>query len=76
MNSMKKIGIEKITFNIGAGTDQEKLKKGIMLLKNITGVEPVKTISEKRIPSWGVRPGLPVGCKVTLRGKKAEELVQ
>lgn len=70
MNPMKEIKIEKLTLNIGAGTDTEKLKKGMMLLKNMTGIEPIKTISEKRIPSWGVRPGLPVGCKITLRGKQ------
>lgn len=72
---MKQIRIEKLTLNIGAGTDQDKLKKGMQLLKNMTGIDPVKTISEKRIPSWGVRPGLPVGCKITLRGKPAQELL-
>ncbi len=75
MNKMKEIRIEKLTLNFGAGTDQDKLKKGMKLLKNITGLDPVKTISEKRIPSWGVRPGLPVGCKITLRGNKALELL-
>jgi large subunit ribosomal protein L5 len=75
MNDMKKIRIEKLTLNVGAGTDQDKLKKGMKLLKNITGIEPIKTISDKRIPSWGVRPGLPVGCKITIRGKHAEEII-
>ncbi|MBT4023070.1 50S ribosomal protein L5 [archaeon] len=75
MNQMKQIRIEKLTLNVGAGTNQDLLKKGMKLLKNITGVEPVKTISEKRIPSWGVRPGLPVGCKITIRGSKVEEII-
>jgi len=76
MRDMKQIKIEKLTLNVGAGTNQDTLKKGMKLLKNITGIEPVKTISNKRIPSWGVRPGLPVGCKITIRGKQAEELVE
>ncbi len=76
MNSMKEIRIEKLTLNVGAGTNQEVLKKGIKLLKNLTGKDSVKTISEKRIPSWGVRPGLPLGCKLTLRGKEAEEILK
>ena len=38
--------------------------------------EPVKTITVKRIPTWGVRPGLPIGCKLTIRGKKAEEILK
>jgi large subunit ribosomal protein L5 len=71
---MRKLRIAKLTLNIGAGTDHARLEKGIKLLKMITGVEPIKTLSTKRIPSWGVRPGLPLGCKITLRGKKAHEV--
>jgi large subunit ribosomal protein L5 len=76
MNPMQQVRIEKVTLNIGAGTDQALLEKGIVLIKNLTGIEPVKTKSEKRIPSWGVRPGLPVGCKLTIRGKKANDLLR
>ena len=76
MTLMKTIKIEKITLNVGAGKDQSVLEKGMLLLKNITGVEPIKTISQKRIPSWGVRPGLPVGTKITIRNKaKIKDLV-
>lgn len=70
MNSMKRISIEKITLNVGAGKDQKKLEKGILLLKHITGIEPVKTVTQKRIPTWGLRPGLPIGCKITIRDKE------
>lgn len=72
---MNEIRIEKITLNIGAGKDQTKLDKGLLLLKNITGSKPVKTFATKRIPEWGIRPGLPVGCKVTLRKQKAKDLL-
>jgi large subunit ribosomal protein L5 len=74
-NAMKAIRVEKITLNIGAGKNQEKLEKGIKLIKNITGIPPVKTFTKKRIPTWGLRPGLPIGCKLTLRRKKAVELL-
>jgi large subunit ribosomal protein L5 len=70
MNQMKEIKIAKLTLNVGAGTNQEVLKKGMKLLENITGVTPIKTITTKRIPTWNVRPGLPLGCKITLRGKE------
>ena len=76
MNKMREIKIQKLTLNVGAGTNQEVLKKGMKLLKNLTGIEPVKTISDKRIPAWGVRPGLPVGCKITLRGPQIELLLK
>ncbi len=75
MNPMREIRIEKLTLNIGAGKDQAKLEKSMALLKNITGITPVKTFAKKRIPTWGLRPGLPIGCKLTLRGKKAEQLI-
>lgn len=71
---MRKIRVEKITLNFGSGKDQKQLEKGAQLLKMITGIEPVKTITQKRIPSWGLRPGLPVGCKVTVRGENATDI--
>ncbi len=76
MNPMKTIRIEKVTLNVGAGKDQNKLDKAIILLKNLTGIEPVKTTTQKRIPGWGLRPGLPIGCKLTLRKKEATELLK
>ena len=75
MNPMKQIGIEKLTLNIGAGKDAKLLEKGIKVIKGITGITPVKTITQKRIPGWGLRPGLPIGCKITLRGSDVEKLV-
>jgi len=73
MNPMREIRIEKITVNIGIGEAGEKLEKAMKLLKNITGQKAIQTKSKKRIPTWSLRPGLPIACKVTLRKKLAEE---
>jgi len=75
MNKMQELRIEKVTLNIGAGKDQKKLEKGLILMKSIVGIDPVKTITNKRIMGWGLRPGLPVGCKITLRKNKAMEIL-
>ncbi|MBN2111524.1 50S ribosomal protein L5 [Candidatus Woesearchaeota archaeon] len=75
MNKMEEVRIEKVTLNIGAGKDQNKLEKGLSLIKSITGIPPVKTITNKRIMGWGLRPGLPIGCKVTLRKKPAMDII-
>lgn len=75
-NIMQKVRIEKITLNIGSGKEQSRLEKGIKLIKKITGIEPVKTVTNKRIPNWGLRPGLPIGCKLTLRKEKAREVLK
>ncbi|MFH1174683.1 MAG: 50S ribosomal protein L5 [archaeon] len=74
-NVMRTIRVEKVTLNVGAGKDQKVLEKGLVLLKHITGINPVKTITQKRLAAWGLRPGLPIGCKVTLRGKQAVQLI-
>ncbi len=58
---MRTIKIEKLTLNIGAGKNQDKLDKGVILLKYLTGMNPVKTVTQKRIPGWGLRPGLHIG---------------
>ena len=76
MNAMQQPRIEKLTLNIGAGKDQNLLEKGIVVLKQITGIEPMKTITNKRIPTWGLRPGLPIGWKLTLRKEKAKEILK
>ena len=72
MNSMQAIRIEKLTLNIGAGKDTRKLDNGVVLLKALTGKNPTKTTTTKRIAAWGLRPGLPIGVKVTLRGEDAK----
>jgi len=76
MNKMRIPRIEKLTLNIGAGKDPNKLEKALVLMKNLTGVDPYKTITQKRIPSWGLRPGLPVGCKLTLRKEAAVDMLK
>ncbi len=74
-NPLRKIKVAKVTINIGAGKNEELLKKGLVLLQKLSPQHPVKTFTKKRIPGWGLRPGLAIGCKVTVR-KGAEELLQ
>lgn len=76
MSVMKEIKIEKLTLNIGAGKEQSILEKGVKLLQQITGAKPIKTITQKRIAAWGLRPGLPIGCKVTLRREQAKDMLK
>lgn len=76
MNKMKEIQVEKLTLNVGAGKESKVLERGVKLLENISGKPPVKTKTYKRIASWGLRPGLPVGCKITVRGEKAKQLIK
>jgi large subunit ribosomal protein L5 len=71
-NLMREIKIEKVVLNVGGVG--EDLEKGVKLLKVLSGKKPTKTRSNKRIPTWNIRPGLEVGAVVTLR-KGYEELL-
>lgn len=73
-NPMKEIEIEKVVLSIGAVG--EKLEKAVRLLKIISGMKAVKTRSKKRIPAFDIRPGLEIGCKVTIRGEKSMVLLK
>jgi large subunit ribosomal protein L5 len=71
-NPMREIKIEKVVLSVG-GTGDE-LEKGAKLLKFLTGRKPSKTRSKKRIPNFGVRPGLEIGAVVTIRNNIREFL--
>lgn len=73
MNNMKEIRIEKITLNIGTGESGNKLEKAMKLLQTLANQKPVPTSTKKRIPTWGVRPGMTIGAKVTVR--KNQDLI-
>jgi len=74
--NMRKLKVDKVTINIGTGSDQSSLEKAIKLIKMITGKTPVKTFSKRRIPTWSIRPGLPIGCKLTIRKNEATEVLK
>jgi len=72
-NIMRNIKIEKVVLSVG-GT-AENLEKGAKLLRIITNGKVAKMKSTKRIPTFGVRPGLEVGAVITIR-KNAEEMLK
>lgn len=75
MNPMKEIRVEKVVLNMGVGEGGEKLVKAESVLEKITGQKPARTYAKSTIRDWGVKKGSPIGCKVTLRGRKAEEIL-
>jgi len=64
-NLMREIKIEKVVLSIGGVGDY--LEKGIKLLELLSQRKPARMKSQKRIPSWSVRPNLEVGAVVTIR---------
>ena len=76
MNRMKDVKIEKVVVNIGVGAAGEKLVKAQKVLQLVTGRKSVQTLSKRTIRDWAIRSNMPIGAKVTLRGKHAEEFVR
>nr|AJS12190.1 50S ribosomal protein L5P [uncultured archaeon] len=73
-NPMHSFHIEKVLLSSGATGDA--LLKAKKLLEMLSGSKAQIIASKKRIPDFGVRPGLEVGTKVTLRGEKAISLLR
>jgi len=74
-NKMKSIKIDSVTLHCSSA-DSAKLNKEEILLERISGAKPVRTLAKKRIPVWKIKQGMDIGVKVTLRGKKATELLK
>ncbi|MFH1125712.1 MAG: 50S ribosomal protein L5 [Candidatus Altiarchaeota archaeon] len=75
-NVMQQPRLEKVTLNIGVGESGEKLGKAEKLLQKLTNRKPVRTVSKHKVPAWNLRQGEPIGCKVTLRGSEADEILR
>ncbi|MEF8878913.1 MAG: 50S ribosomal protein L5 [Candidatus Thermoplasmatota archaeon] len=68
--------IEKVTVNIGVGEAGGRLKKAEQVLESVTNQKPIQTYSKITNKDFGVRKGMPIGCKVTLRGEKAHNFLK
>lgn len=70
--------VTKIVINIGMGEGAEDIKvleSACEEVALITGQRPVITRAKKAIANFKIREGLPVGCKVTLRGVRMYEFL-
>tara|TARA_Y100000310_G_scaffold345132_1_gene462068 strand:- start:2503 stop:3096 length:594 start_codon:yes stop_codon:yes gene_type:complete len=72
-NLMREISIEKVVLSCGGVKDE--LEKEVKLLEKISKKKAARKQTAKRIPGFGIRPKLEVGCMVTVRGEEAEELL-
>lgn len=71
--------LEKIVLNMGIGqamTNKKLLEDAVSDLTLIAGQKPVVTKAKKSIAGFKLREGMPVGCKVTLRGERMYEFLE
>lgn len=76
INPMRRPRIEKISINIGVGEGGKKLENAQKILQQITGQKAVLTYAKKSIPGFGIKKRERIGCKLTLRGKTAENFLK
>lgn len=77
-NTMEVPKIKKVVINIGMGKatqDVKPLEAAVKELAAITGQKPVITRAKKSIAGFKLREGMPIGCSVTLRGKRMYEFL-
>ena len=77
-SSMQIPKIEKIVINMGCGdavANSKVLDDAVEDLTIIAGQKPVVTKAKKSIANFKLREGMPIGCKVTLRGERMYEFL-
>mgnify|MGYP003554537441 CR=1 FL=1 len=77
-NIMEVPKLEKVIINMGVGEARENAKlldAAVKDMEIISGQKAVKTKAKKSVANFKIREGMPIGCKVTLRGEKMYEFV-
>ena len=75
-NVMEVPKLDKIVVNMGVGGAKENVKlldSAMNDLAIITGQKPVQTKAKNSVANFKIREGMPIGCKVTLRGSRMYE---
>ena len=75
-NTMEIPKLDKIVVNMGVGEAKENAKvldAAVKDMETITGQKAVTTKAKNAIANFKIREGMPIGCKVTLRGEKMYE---
>ena len=78
-NPMQVPSLVKVVVNVGAGeavSSKGVLEKIKEQLAVITGQRPIITKARKSVSAFKIRKGLPIGAKVTLRGKKMYQFLE
>ena len=71
--------ISKVTLNMGVGealSDKKLLEKAVEDMTLISGQKPLVTKARKSVANFKIRDGMPIGCKVTLRGERMYDFLQ
>ncbi len=77
-NIMQVPKLDKIVVNMGVGEAKENaklLEAAVKDMETITGQKAILTKAKNSVANFKIREGMPIGCKVTLRGEKMYEFL-
>lgn len=77
-NTMQVPKLDKIVINMGVGEAKENaklLEAAVKDLETISGQKAILTKAKNSVANFKIREGMPIGCKVTLRGEKMYEFL-
>jgi len=75
MNASLVPRVDKVVVHIGVGESGQRLVNAETIMQTITKQQPVRSIAKKTLPNFGIKKNEPIGAKLTLRGKAAEEFL-
>ncbi len=70
--------LRKVVVNMGVGSaigEKKHMEEAVDAMKMLAGQKPIITLARKSIAGFRLREGMPIGCKVTLRGQRMFEFL-